>query len=116
MTKQITVSFYDCCLPDYFCGHHKPILQYPVDGSITRKELYNGLLSELAQDVIDYEIEQNGLDYDAIREAIKECIYFDDKRNDNDILFPELDKWSDSDDDIEHPCYAFFIIDWSDEE
>ena len=114
--KQITVYFHDLCLTDYFRGHHKPILQYPVDGNTTRKELYSGLLSELAQGVIDYEIEQNSLDYDAIQEAIKECIYFDDDRNDNDILFPELDKWSDSDDDIEHPCYAFFIIDWSDEE
>ena len=116
MNKQITVSFYDYCLPDYFGGHHLPVLQWPVDGNTTRKELYSGLLSELAQGVIDWQIEQNSLDYDAIRQAIKECIYFDDKRNDNDILFPELDKWSDSDDDIEYPCYAYFIIDWSDEE
>ena len=116
MPKKITVSFYDYCLPDYFGGHHKPVLQWPVDGNTTRKELYSGLLSELAQGVIDWQIEQNSLDYDAIRQAIKECIYFDDKRNDNDILFPELDKWSDSDDDIEYPCYAYFIIDWSDEE
>ena len=116
MTKQITVSFYDCCLSDYFRGHHKPVLQYPVDGNTTRKKLYSGLLSELAQGVIDYEIEENSLDYDAIRQSIKDCLYCDDKRNDNDILFPELDKWGDSDDDIEYPCYAFFIIDWIDEE
>ena len=116
MDKQITVYFHDLCLTDYFCGHHKPVLQYPVDGATTRKDLYDGLMYKLQSGVIDWQIEQNSLDYDAIRQAIKECIYFDDKRNDNDILFPELDKWSDSDDDIEYPCYAYFIIDWSDEE
>ena len=113
MNKQITVHFYDCCLPDYFGGHHRPVLQYPVDGNTTRKELYSGLLSELAQGVIDYEIEQNSLDYDAIRQAIKECIYFDDKRNDNDILFPDLEKWWDENTpDNEPSVYAFFIVDW----
>ena len=105
MSKKVTLSFYDCCLPDYFGGHHKPVLQYPVDGSTTRIELYNGLLSELAQGVIDWDIEQNGLDYDAIREAIKDCFYFDDERKDNDILFPRLEIWSD-DGDIEYSCYA----------
>ena len=117
MNKQITVYFNDLCLTDYFRGHHRPVLQRPVDGSTTRKELYSGLLSELAQGVIDWQIEQNGLNYDAIRQAVKNCLYFADHCKDNDILFPELDKWSDSDDDdIEYPCYAFFIIDWSDEE
>ena len=101
MNKQITVSYIDCCLPDYFGGHHKPVLQCPVDGATTRKDLYSGLLSELAAGVIDYEIEQNSLDYDAIRQAIKDCIYFDDKRKDDDILFPDLEIWNDSDDDIE---------------
>ena len=116
MSKKVTVYFHDLCLTSYFRGHHRPVLQYPVDGSTTRKELYSGLLFELAQGVIDWQIEQNGLNYDAIRQSIKDCLYFDDKRNDNDILFPELDKWSDSDDDIEYPCYAYFVIDWSDEE
>ena len=58
MTKQITVSFYDCCLPDYFGGHHKPVLQYPVDGNTTRKELYSGLLSGLAQSYRDWETDR----------------------------------------------------------
>ena len=115
MTKQITVSFYDCCLSDYFRGHHKPVLQYPVDGNTTRKELYSGLLSELAQGVIDYEIEENSLDYDAIRQSIKDCLYCDDKRNDNDILFPDLPVYEELESD-DCMCYAFFIIDWSDEE
>jgi len=115
MNKQITIGFYDCCLPDYFGGHYRPVLQYPVDGNTTRIELYNGLLSELAQGVIDWQIEQNDLDYDAIREAIKDCLYFDDDRKDDDILFPRLEIWSD-DDDNDCSCYAFFVVDWSNEE
>ena len=115
MPKQITVSFYDACLPDYFDGHHKPVLQYPVDGNTTRKQLYNGLLSELAQGVIDYEIDENRLDYAAIRQAIKECIYFKPEWQDDDILFPSLDKWEESDDNCES-CYAFFVVDWEESE
>lgn len=109
--KKIIVHFYDVCLPDYFSGHHKPVLSWPVDGGTTRKDLYSGLLSELQSGVIDWQIDQNGLDYDAIRQAIKDCLYFDDERKDNDILFPDLDKYEDleSDDCL---CYAFFIVDW----
>ena len=114
MSKKITVHYYDCCLPDYFSGHHRPVLQYPVDGNTTRKELCSGLISELAQGVIDWDIEQNGLDYDAIRQSIKDCLYFADHCKDNDIVFPELVLFGNN--DIEYPCYAFFIIDWSDEE
>lgn len=111
MNKQITVAFYDCCLPDYFGGHHKPVLQVPVDGNTTRKQLYNDLLSELAQGVIDYEIDNNQLDYDGIEHAIKACIFWDDTCNDVDILFPDLNKWEESDDNCDS-CYAFFVINW----
>jgi hypothetical protein len=114
MSKQITVSFYDACLPDYFGGHHKPVLQYPVDGNTTRKELYNGLLFELSQGVIDYQIDELQLDYDAIRQAIKDCIYFKPEWHDNDILFPDLPAYKDleSDDSI---VYAFFIVNWGED-
>ena len=111
MNKQITVSFYDTCLPDYFEGHYKPILQCPVDGNTTREQLYNGLLSELAEGVIDWQIEQNNLDYDAIRDAIKDCIFWNDNYNDNDIVFPYLELWTDDIDNCDS-CYAFFIVDW----
>ena len=109
MTKQITISFYDACLPDYFGGHHRPVLQVPVDGNITRKELYSSLLSELNMGVIDYQIDENQLEYDAIRQAIKECIFWNAECKDDDILFPDLGIWEESDD---YSVYAFFIIDW----
>jgi len=114
MSKKTTVSFYDACLPDYFGGHHKPVLQCPVDGSTTRKELYNGLLSELAEGVIDYQIDENQLDYEAIQQAIKECLFFKPECKEDDILFPDLDKWDESDDcDL---VYAFFVVDWEEED
>lgn len=115
MNKQITVSFYDACLPDYFGGHHKPVLQVPVDGNTTRKELYSSLLSELAQGVIDYQIDENRLDYDAIRQAIKELIYFKPEWQDDDILFPDLPAYEELESD-DSMVYAFFIIDWEETE
>lgn len=110
--KQITVSYVECCLPDYFGGHHRPVLQYPVDGATTRKDLYNGLLSELAEGVIDWDIEQYGLDYEAIKQAVKDCLYFADHCKDADVVFPKLEIWNDSDDDNDCSCYAFFVVDW----
>jgi len=109
MSKKTTVLFYDACLPDSFGGHHKPVLQVPVDGNTTRKELYSSLLSELAMGVIDYQIEQNNLDYEAIKQAIKECLFFKPDCKEGDILFPDLDKWDESDDST---VYAFFVVDW----
>lgn len=114
MSKNITVSFYACCLPDYFGGYHLPVLQYPVDRVTTRKELYNGLLSELNMCVIDYEIEENNLDYDDIRKAIFNCLFFKPECKDEDILFPSLEVWSE--DDNAESCYAFFVVRWEEEE
>ena len=109
MNKQITVSFYDVCLPDYFGGHHKPVLQVPVDGKTTRHKLFIGLCDEVNSGTIDYEIEKNDLDTLAIRRAILDCLYFDDSRKESDILFPDLEIWEESDD---YSVYAFFIVDW----
>lgn len=111
MSKNITVSFYDVCLPDYFGGHHKPVLQVPVDGSTTRKELYSSLLSELAEGVIDYQIDENQLDYDAIRQAIKDSTFWNDNCKEDDVAFPYLPAYEESDDCM---VYAFFVVDWSD--
>ena len=114
MSKIIIISFYDVCLPGYFGGHHLPVLQCPVDGVTTRKQLCDGLLSELNMGVIDYQIDENSLDHDTIRQAIKDCLFFKPECQDNDILFPDLELWSE-DDDIES-CYAFFVVSWEEEE
>ena len=112
MSKKITVSFYDACLPDYFCGHHKPVLQVPVDGSTTRKELYDALLWELSQGVINYEIDENQLDHESIRKAIRECIFWKDDCNDQDVVFPTLVTLPEDDNDCNYSVYAFFVVGW----
>ena len=114
MSKNIILNFYDVCLPDYFGGHRLPVLQYPVDGATTRKQLYDGLVSELNMGVIDYQIEENKLDYDDIQQAIFDCLFFDPECQDNDILFPTLEIWSEEGDGIES-CYAFFVVSWEEE-
>ena len=117
MSKNIIISFYDVCLPDYFGGHHKPVLQVPVDGNTTRKEIYSSLLSELAQGVIDYQIDENQLEYDDIRQAIFDCLFFDPECQDNDIIFPNMEIWAEEDDiKISSSCYAFFVVSWEEEE
>ena len=116
MAKNIIISFYDVCLPDYFGGHHQPVLQYPVDGATTRKQLYNGLLSELNMGVIDYEIDENNLNRDDIRQAVFDCLFFDPECDDNDILFPTLEIWSEEEEDGIESCYAFFVVRWEEEE
>ena len=115
MSKNITVSFYDVCQPDYFGGHHLPVLQCPVDGATTRKELCDGLLSEVNLGVIDYQIEENNLDYDAIRKAIFDCLFFNPECKDEDILFPDLEIWPEEDDGLDY-CYAFFVVSWEEDE
>ena len=114
MSKNIIISFYDVCLPDYFGGHHQPVLQTPVDGATTRKQLCDGLLSELNLGVIDYKIEENGLDSDAIRQAIKDCLFFKPECKDSDILFPDLEIWAEEEDT--ESCYTFFVVRWDEEE
>ena len=115
MTKNIIISFYDVCLPDGFGGHHLPVLQCPVDGATTRKQLCDGLLSELNMGVIDYEIDENNLSHDSIRKAIKDCLFFKPECTDEDILFPDLEIWAEEEDEIES-CYAFFVVNWEEEE
>lgn len=117
MSKNVIISFYDVCFNVYFGGHHKPVLQCPVDGVTTRKEIYDGLLSEVNTGVIDYRIKENGLDYDDIRQAIFDCLFFDPECQDNDILFPNMEIWAEEDDiETSPPHHAFFVVSWEEEE
>ncbi len=116
--SNITVSFVDCCLPDYFGGHHLPVLQCPVGGSTTRKELCDSLISELHEGYCDYTFqEQFGfeLPYEEVEQAIKDCIFWNGDCKDSDILFPSLEIWPEEEDGIES-CYAFFVVSGEEEE
>ena len=107
----ITVSFVGCCLPDYFSGHHLPVLQTMVDGTTTRKQLCDDLTSELNEGVIDYSFEYKfncELPYNEVRQAIKDCIFWNDETcKYDDIVFPELETVTE---DCDSVCYAYFVV------
>lgn len=65
--------------------------------------------------VIDYEIDENNLDYDTIRQSVFDCLFFKPECKDEDILFPNLEIWPEEEDGIES-CYAFFVVSWEEEE
>lgn len=47
--QNIQFHLIDHCLPDYFRGHHLPVIQLPVYSNMTTKQVLDGILSELAQ-------------------------------------------------------------------
>jgi len=93
-----------------------PVLQCPVDGATTRKELCDSLISELYEGCCDYTFqEQFGfeLPHEEVRQAIKDCIFWNGDCKDSDLLFPALEIWAE--DEIES-CHAFFVVRWEEEE
>ena len=101
----IKLSFVDACLPDYFRGHHLPVLQVPVGGATTRQQIADRLHSELNMGVIDYQLDKSDIDYADVHKAIDECVFFDDLRKPDDIVFPDLDIYS-----CDESVYAFFVV------
>lgn len=47
--QNIQFHLIDHCLPDYFRGHHLPVIQLPVYSNMTAKQVLDGILSELSQ-------------------------------------------------------------------
>lgn len=104
----IKLSFVDACLPDYFGGHHLPVLQVPVDGTTTRQQIANMLHSDLNMGVIDYELDELSISHNNVHRAIDECVFFDDLRKPDDIVFPGLDIYNE--DSCDDSVYAFFVV------
>lgn len=104
----IELYFVDVCLPDYFRGHHLPVLQVPVDGATTRQQIADMLHSELDRGVIDYQLDKSNIDYVDVHKAIDECLYFDEKRKHGDVVFPDLDIYAE--DSCDDSVYAFFVV------
>lgn len=108
---KITLSFVDACLPDYFGGHHLPVLSVPVDGCTFRKDIYDDLVNELNSGVIDSQLDTDypGIDYCQIRAAIKDCLFFNDNALEDDTIFPDLPVWQENDNS--DSVYAYFVLD-----
>lgn len=109
----IKISFLLVCLPDYFGGHHLPVLQATVDGATTRKELCESLIAELSEGCCDYTFqEQFGfeLPYGEVRQAIEDCLFWNGDCMRNDILFPDMETGTEED-----GTYAYFVVRWEEE-
>ena len=104
----IKLSFVDACFPDYFGGHHLPVLQVPVDGTTTRQQIADMLHSELSMGVIDYQLDESSISHDDVHLAIDECVFFDEMRKPEDVVFPDLDVYSE--DSCDDSVYVFFVI------
>ena len=105
--KTIICSFAGVMFSDYWSGHHLPTLAVPVHGKTTRKELLESLNSELTQGMIDYELDEEGITFEDVKKAVKQCLYYCDACRDSDKPFSELVE--PSDESCEWPN-AYFVI------
>lgn len=100
----------DLCLPDYWGGHHLPHVAVPVDGTITVKEVLDGVVSELNQGAVagslDWEVVNSEEFHVACMQAVQELLEMN-----VDILnkpaFPTLEPWEEGEDLF---VLAFFVF------
>jgi hypothetical protein len=104
--SEYTISYCDCCLPDYFGGHHLPVVQVAVDGAMTLGQLKDALKSYYAYAHIEEDSNfVGGFDHASYREAIERLFH---RNKMDELAFPELEVQSE-DDDWEG-CYAYFVL------
>lgn len=112
---EITVSYSQTCLPDYWQGSDLPTLSVPVDGDTTRKELVQSLSDELDSGIVDFELSDifgsaEAVPYADIKQALTDCIFWHENIKGNDKPFQYLEKRAD---DNEESAYAYFVIEVS---
>lgn len=102
----------DICLGCYLTDHHnRPgelLLGVEVDGTTDRKEVLDGLLSELnARDIDD-----ESFDYDTAKGCIK-SLFVEGYGTDLSGLFDaSLDVLTDEEREMSEPCQAWFLLTW----
>jgi hypothetical protein len=97
----------DTCLPDYFRGHHKTVLQVPVWLEITKEELTESIVSEYNM-CWDHFVEYGdwpNMSNDELRKACGELILTDEPFKDSSV--PSLKEQSD-DEFCDSVC-SFFV-------
>ena len=99
----------DTCLPDYWGGHHLPHVSVPVDGTITVKEVFAQIRSEIWDGAFAGSFDPGLLDseefYDACHSALREL----QQRNCDRLdarAFPDLEPFDDSGESV----MAFFVF------
>jgi len=104
MMFKFTLSHVDTCLPDYWGGHHLPVLQIPVWPGMSLSDIKSALHSELSEGAIGgnapWEVTESALFYFLARRAIDAL----EGRAAEDKYFTDIDE-SDS-------VYAFFVLEY----
>jgi len=101
--SNIQFHLIDHCLPDYFRGHHLPVIQIPVYSNMTAKQVLDGILSEISQCFELYEDYTNEM----TNQAAKSWRTLYDLRK-TFVALSKEDKQALKDDDCE-PAYLFFV-------
>lgn len=110
--SKFNLFFVACCRPDYFRGHHLPVLQAPVDGTATRKQLADSLYDEVKQGVLDHDPRlPDEWTWEEMKQAIDGGIFWNDNYKPDDIVFPQLEKIDRE--EVTDYCHAFFVIETS---
>ena len=91
----------DVCLPDFFSGHHLPVIQIPVDENTTYLDLKLAMLDHYQ--AIDH-IED--IDYAAYDEAVHELFSFGDNLEYVPDMFYDIGVFEED----SEPVYIFFCL------
>lgn len=104
--SEYTISYCDCCLPDYFGGHHLPVVQVAVDGAMTLGQLKDDLKGYYAHGHLWEDARFiGGFDHDAYEKAVDSLF---ERKNLATVAFPDLEVPREDDDWEE--CYAYFVV------
>ena len=90
----------DTCLPDYFSGHHKPVMAIPVDGTTTANQFIEAIKDEYLQvwDYLTDEGNKTETSWPNVSQATIEFAARDMLTVSGDALvFPDLDDAADED-------------------
>lgn len=103
----------DTCLPDYWCGHHKPHLSIPVYAGMTLEDIKDALHLELNQGAIagtiPDDLTHNGYDlteegYSLFKEAIDNITANNPEQK---TFFNDLEP---EEEDADFSVYAYFVF------
>jgi hypothetical protein len=106
----VSIEYLSSCLPDYFSGHHNPVIQIPIYSKMTHRDMLNAIIEEINY---CWELYSDALpDDDKEIEDIVKNIF--DNYNAGTLCFDEeiavpIDEFEDS-------VCAFFVINTSKDE
>ncbi len=94
------IQLIDVCLPDYFRGHHLPIIQFPVFGSLTLGQVKEELISEVNM-LCDY--------YEEPEKLIEAIIAMESDKPNTALFFTDIEIPPDDPSTQPEWVYAYFV-------